>query len=61
MSCCEVCGERFSFPLIRTRWENLDGENGWQERRDAFCPECGSQEFYEEERDMGWKKNLSYR
>ncbi len=46
---CPICGHWFPAPLILKGWENLDGENGWHERREAFCPECRSQEFYEEE------------
>jgi len=46
---CPKCGLRFSTPFLRTSWNNLDGENGWYERREGFCPECRCQEFYEED------------
>jgi len=44
---CEFCGAVFDEPCVRTRLENLDGEHGWQEWREKFCPECGDEQIEE--------------
>lgn len=44
---CACCGAVVDEPLIRERWENMDGENGWMLWREAFCPECGDEQIYD--------------
>lgn len=46
---CRICGVRFDAPVIRERKENLDGENGWETRREERCPKCGGDDFEEDE------------
>ena len=41
---CFDCGAEFDEPNVRVRLENMDGENGWQEWHERFCPCCGSEE-----------------
>lgn len=37
---CDICGTEFDEPRIRTFCENLDGENGWEWRKEVTCPIC---------------------
>lgn len=50
--CCYTCGKRFRKPRIVTVRENLDGENGWETRREERCPKCGGDDFEEAEREQ---------
>lgn len=47
---CRICGVRFDALAIRERKENLDGENGWETRREYLCPVCG-EDYMEETED----------
>ena len=42
---CDYCGDVFEEPSVKTYWENLDGERGWQKFVDTFCPFCGCETF----------------
>lgn len=42
MYICKRCWSVFSEPDSRDYWENLDGENGWWQYTEHFCPNCGS-------------------
>lgn len=44
---CNDCGAEFDEPNVRVRLENMDGENGWQEWREKFCPCCGAENIEE--------------
>lgn len=46
---CDICGTVFNEPRIRTYNENLDGENGWEKRKEVTCPDCDSPYFEEAE------------
>ena len=50
---CLICGVRFDAPVVCVTKENLDGENGWETRRDYLCPVCGESyiEEVEDEQD----------
>ena len=48
---CNDCGADFDEPNVRIRWENLDGENGWQEWREKFCPYCGTEDIEDDVKD----------
>ncbi len=37
---CECCGATFDEPVSQTVKENLDGENGWWESIEMYCPVC---------------------
>ena len=41
---CNECFSKFDEPSIKSYWENLDGENGWQRLHEAHCPYCGSEQ-----------------
>ncbi len=44
MYVCEICGEQFSIPRIRTVSELIDGENReW--RKEVTCPVCEQPHF----------------
>lgn len=47
---CYTCGKWtwFHNPEIVTERENLDGENGWETRREERCPNCGGDDFEED-------------
>lgn len=44
---CECCGAVVDEPNVRIRFENMDGENGWMEWREATCPVCGDEQIYD--------------
>lgn len=44
---CECCGAMFDEPVAKTVKENLDGENGWWESIEMYCPECGGDQIME--------------
>lgn len=44
---CLDCGAEFDEQNIRIRWENMDGENGWQEWHELTCANCGSENIDE--------------
>lgn len=42
---CDCCGATFDEPLVKSVIENLDGENGWWQHLDIFCPVCGGEQI----------------
>lgn len=48
---CDWCGGTFDEPDKQTVRENLDGEHGWWEHTEQYCPHCGSEDFEEEQED----------
>lgn len=45
---CLICGVRFDAPVVCVTKENLDGESGWETRREERCPKCGGDDIEED-------------
>ena len=42
---CNICGTEFDEPRVIDTTENLDGESGWEKRREVVCPVCCTSHF----------------